>query len=67
MDKTDYAAIAVLLMFFLPLHFAFVWDALVSLGILHARTITAAAGDLVRGQMEIAFLIGFLVCHLLKG
>lgn len=65
--KTDLAATAVLLIFAADVMFAYAWDAAVRIGWLKAVTISEAIHGQLEGQVSAAFLLGYLVCHLLRG
>lgn len=66
-NPTDLAAAAVLLIFSADVCFAYLWDAAVKIGWLQATTLSEAIHSQVEGQVSLAFLLGYLVCHLLRG
>ena len=66
-SKFSLAVAAVVVLFTSCTVFAYVWDALVKGGALEATTISEAVHDQLERQVSLAFLLGYLVCHLIRG
>lgn len=65
--QVNWAALAVVTGMGLLLHFAWAWDALSSWGVIPATTISDAVWELLRERPGVALLLGYLVCHLVRG
>jgi hypothetical protein len=65
--RLDMASVVVLSTFSLILHVAFVYDALVAWGYVGGSTISEATHKLLMDKPGVALLLGYLVCHLVRG
>lgn len=61
------AAVVVITVFGLVLHGAWVFDVLVAWGFIQGGTISEAVHGMLVNRPGVALLLGFLVCHLIRG
>lgn len=66
-NGVDLASVVVLTVFSVILHLAFVYDAFVIWGYIPGGTISQATHALLSDRPGIALLLGYLVCHLVRG
>lgn len=66
-DKTELAGKVIVVTFAALLHLAWAWDLAVYLGIISQPMITTKVREMLADKPGVCLLLGYLICHLVRG